>query len=137
MFELGLSSQRTEVMAIKIEVDTNPPHGAGLATTVVRRFVILQLQHHDRASLFAGKLHAILQRPFVKGRDFYDLLWYLSDPDWPAPNFVLLNNALEQSNWRGASLSENNWKQMPVAAFGKPGLDWHHKRCQPVCRARV
>ena len=81
LYELDLSPHRDETLAVKLEVDTNPPAGAGLATTVVRRHVILQLQHHDRASLLAGKLHAILQRPYLKGRDLYDLLWYLSDPD--------------------------------------------------------
>ena len=73
-FELGLSPQQNEVLAVKIEVDTNPPQGAGLSTTVVRRFVVLQLHHHDKASLLSGKLHAILQRPYTKGRDIYDLL---------------------------------------------------------------
>jgi hypothetical protein len=101
LYELGLSPHRDEVLAVKIEVDTNPPAGAGLATTVVRRHVILQLQHHDRASMLAGKLHAILQRPYAKGRDLYDLLWYLSDPTWPAPNLVLLYNALRQTGWTG------------------------------------
>lgn len=47
----------------------------------------LRLQHHDRSSLLAGKLHAIQQ-----GRDIYDLIWYLSDRSWPEPNLVLLNN---------------------------------------------
>jgi len=41
---------------------------------MVRRHVLLQLHHHDRASLLAGKLHAVLQRPYTKGRDFFDLL---------------------------------------------------------------
>jgi predicted nucleotidyltransferase component of viral defense system len=110
LFELGLSPQRNEVLAVKIEVDTNPPQGAGLATSVVRRFVVLQLHHHDKASLLSGKLHAILQRPFTKGRDVYDLLWYLSDPTWPKPNLVLLNNALAQTHWDGEKLTEDNWK---------------------------
>ena len=109
-FELGLSPHRDEVLAVKVEVDTNPPAGAVLTTTVIRRYVMLQLQHHDRASLLAGKLHAILQRPYLKGRDLYDLLWYLSDPSWPAPNLRLLNNALQQTNWRGKPLTENNWR---------------------------
>jgi hypothetical protein len=74
--------------------------------------VVLQLQHHDRASLLAGKLHALLQRPYVKGRDLYDLLWYLSDPQWPAPNLVLLNNALTQTGWTGGSLTERNWRKV-------------------------
>jgi hypothetical protein len=109
-FELGLSPHEGQVLAVKIEVDTNPPAGAGLATTVVRRHVILHLQHHDRASLLAGKLHAILQRPYLKGRDVYDLLWFLSDPEWPAPNLTMLNNALQQTGWEGPTLVEHNWR---------------------------
>jgi len=69
-------------------------------------------QHHDRASLLAGKLHAILQRPYAKGRDLYDLLWYLSDPNWPAPNMTLLNHALHQTGWDGEALTEDNWRQI-------------------------
>ena len=111
LYGLALSPHRSEVLAVKIEVDTNPPAGAGLATTVVRRHLTLQLQHHDRASLLAGKLHAILQRAYLKGRDLYDLLWYLSDPTWPPPNLTLLNNALRQTGWRGGPLSEDNWRQ--------------------------
>ena len=58
LYDLGLSAQRGET-----------PAGAGLATTVVRHFFMLQLQHHDKASLLSGKLHAILQRSYTKGRD--------------------------------------------------------------------
>jgi hypothetical protein len=111
LFEMGLSSHTNETIAVKIEVDTNPPQGAGLSTTVIRRYVILQLQHHDKSSLFAGKIHALLQRPYPKGRDIYDLLWYLSDPAWPQPNLVLLNNALAQTNWPGEKLTDGNWKE--------------------------
>ncbi len=112
LYELGLSSHREEIAAIKIEVDTNPPRGAVLTTTIIRRYVTLQLQHHDKASLLAGKLHAILQRPHLKGRDIYDLFWYLSDPAWPSPNLVLLNNALRQTHWPGPELKESNWRAL-------------------------
>jgi len=118
LFELGLSPNVTEVLAVKLEVDTNPPRGAGLEVTVVRRFVVLQLQHHDRASLLAGKLHAILQRPYAKGRDMYDLLWYLGDAQWPQPNLVLLNNALKQTGWAGGLLTGENWKNHLRARLG-------------------
>jgi hypothetical protein len=110
LYELGLSQHSRQVFTIKLEVDTNPPAGAVLDTTVVRRHALLRLQHHNRASLFAGKLHAVLQRPFLKGRDVYDLIWYLSDPDWPAPNLVLLNNALRQTGWKGRALTEGSWR---------------------------
>lgn len=110
LYELNLSPHSSEVFAVKIEIDTNPPAGAVLVTSIVRRHSTLQLQHHDRASLLAGKLHAILQRPYSKGRDLYDLLWYLSDPDWPAPNLVLLNNTLQQTGWTGELMTGENWR---------------------------
>ena len=122
LHELGLSPHRTETLAIKIEVDTRPPNGAALATTVVRRHATLQLQHHDRASLLAGKAHAVLQRGYTKGRDLYDLQWYLSDPAWPAPNLAMLNNALAQSGWEGPELDGNNWSA--VLEQRLQAMDW-------------
>ena len=112
LHELGLSPHRDQVLSVKIEVDTNPPSGAVLATTVVRRHVTLHLQHHDRASLLAGKLHAILQRRYAKGRDIYELFWYLSDPDWPEPNLTLLNSALRQTGWTAVDLTMHNWREV-------------------------
>ena len=110
LYELGLSGHTTEVLAIKIEVDTNPPPGAIVTTTALQRHVRLNLQHHDRASLLAGKLHAILQRAYPKGRDIYDLWWYLSQPDWPEPNLSQLESALAQSGWTGPALTRENWR---------------------------
>jgi hypothetical protein len=111
LFEMGVSPHRDEALAVKIEVDTRPPKGAVLATTLVRNHVLLNLQHHDRASLLAGKLHALLQRPYLKGRDLYDLIWYLSDRSWPQPNLSLLNNALSQTGWEGPRLTKANWRE--------------------------
>jgi hypothetical protein len=110
-FELGLSPHKDEVLAVKIEVDTRPPQGAGLETTLIRRHVLLNLHHHNKASLLAGKLHALLQRPYLKGRDLYDLIWYLSDPDWSAPNLILLNNALTQTGWTGPLVTPESWRE--------------------------
>jgi len=110
LYELGLSPHQEEVLAIKLEVDTNPPPGAVTTTTLVRRYLTLQLQHHDKASLLAGKLHAILQRPYAKGRDLYDLLWYLSDPSWPSPNLLMLNHALNQTGWNDTPLTSETWR---------------------------
>jgi hypothetical protein len=111
LFDLGLSPHRDEVLAVKLEVDTNPPAGARLTTSLVRRHVLLNVQHHDQSSLLAGKLHAILQRPYLKGRDLYDMMWYLSDREWPDPNLDLLNNALQQTDWAGEPLSSKNWRE--------------------------
>ncbi len=122
LYELGLTPHANEILSIKVEVDTRPPAGAGLATTVVRRHVTLRLQHHDPSSLLAGKLHAILQRSYLKGRDVYDLIWYLSDPSWPPPNLVMLNNALVQTGWTGEELKEERWREAVRARV--QGIEW-------------
>lgn len=120
--ELGFSPHASQRLRIRIEVDTRPPKGAGLTTTIVRRHALLNLQHHDRASLLSGKLHAVLQREWTKGRDLFDLFWYLSDHTWPEPNFPLLNNALRQTGWEGSLLEEETWK--PLIRDHVATLDW-------------
>ena len=122
LYEIGLSPHAGEVLAVKVEVDTNPPAGATTDTTLVRRHETLRLFHHDRASLLAGKLHAVLQRPYTKGRDLHDLVWYLSDPEWPPPNLALLNAALRQTNWAGMEMAPQNWRQAVAERLGR--LDW-------------
>jgi predicted nucleotidyltransferase component of viral defense system len=123
LYELNLSSQANEALSVKIEVDTHPPEGAGLEIDLVRRYIPLRLQHHDRASLLSGKLHAILQRDYAKGRDLYDLMWYLSDPDWPEPNLVLLGNALIQTHWAGPVPDHDNWRGIIYERL--KSLDWN------------
>ena len=114
LYELDLSPHRSEVISIKVEIDTNPPVGAGLETSIIRKHCLLNLQHYDKSSLLAGKLHAVLSRKYTKGRDIYDLLWYLSDTTWPAPNIVLLNNALKQTTKSCVQFTADDW-QLHVA----------------------
>ena len=137
LYEIGLSPHPDHALAVKIDVDTDPPDGAVARTSLVRRHVSLRLWHHDRASLLAGKIHAVLRRPFAKGRDVYDLAWYLSDPRWPSPNLRLLSSALRRgvestgdeppspaSAWREAvarRLSVSSWDQL--AADARPFLE--------------
>jgi predicted nucleotidyltransferase component of viral defense system len=121
-YELKFSVQSNEALSVKIEVDTRPPLGAGLEITLVRRYITLRLQHHDRPSLLAGKLHAIIQRGYAKGRDLYDLLWYLSDPNWPQPNLLLLANALAQTGWQGSLPTPENWRDLIYERL--KALDW-------------
>ncbi len=123
LYAIGLSPHPEQALVIKIEVDTNPPAGATTDTTLVRRHETLRLFHHDRASLLAGKLHAVLQRPYTKGRDLYDLVWYLSDPAWPPPNLALLNAALGQTGRRGAELTPQDWRHAVADRLAR--LDWN------------
>jgi predicted nucleotidyltransferase component of viral defense system len=121
--QLGISPHESEILAIKLEIDTNPPANAILDTTFVENHVPVHLQHHDRGSLLAGKLHAILQRDYVKGRDWYDLYWYLSQKQSPAPNFDMLNSALAQSGWHKDIITSENWPGFISERLAQ--LDWN------------
>jgi hypothetical protein len=121
-YELELSPHESEVLAVKIEIDTNPPEGGTTTTTIIRRNILLNLFHHDKQSLLAGKLHAILSRRYLKGRDIYDLLWYLSDPAWPEPNLIFLNNALRQTHWKGPEVTAENWPSVLLDRLA--AIDW-------------
>jgi hypothetical protein len=126
LMELDCSPHASETLTIKCEVDTNPPAGAKTETTITRRFVTVNLKHYDKPSLLAGKLHAILARSYTKGRDIYDLIWYLSSPSWPEPNIVLMNSALEQTGWNGPAITESNWRR--IMATKLEGIDWDKAR---------
>ena len=95
LFPLGLSAQKSQILSIKLEIDSNPPGGYQTESTLIQNHFLLNVFHFDKPSLFAGKLHAILCRPYAKGRDLYDLIWFLGQPI--TPNYTLLSNAYEQT----------------------------------------
>lgn len=123
LHELGLSPHPSQILSIKVEVDTNPPAGAVLETTLVRRLgITLNLTHHDKASLLAGKVHALFSRSYTKGRDLYDLIWYLADTEWPAPNMDLLAAALAQTGWTGPVPTAETWRSVLSERLGS--VNW-------------
>ena len=65
---------------IRFELDTDPPPLASYEVLTLLTPIPFQVRLFDLSCLFAGKLHAILCRNWksrVKGRDFYDFVWYL------------------------------------------------------------
>lgn len=125
-YEAGLSNHEDEKLRIKLEVDTNPPADFGVDTTPINRFFPYVVHHHDRPSFIAGKLHAVLQRNWTKGRDFYDLWFYLTRWDDVQPNIQYLRNALEQTDYEGESVTADNWKQLTARRIKE--LDWEEVR---------
>lgn len=106
--ELGISPHQSQKLSIKLEIDTNPPKGWKLASTIISKIYTFNIVHYDLPSLYAGKLHACFYRKFTKGRDFYDFVWYLGKR--VKPNFTLLNNAIAQTQRRNPGISESNFK---------------------------
>lgn len=65
---------------IKIEVDRIPPLGFTTEEKLLIRPFSFYVKCFNLPSLFAGKMHALLFRKWqnrVKGRDWYDLEWYI------------------------------------------------------------
>jgi len=83
-------------LLIKLEIDTNPSAGATFESKLCEFPTDFYVLCHDLNSMFAGKLHAVLKRKYIKGRDWYDLLVYLTRR--VQPNYSLLKNALLQSD---------------------------------------
>lgn len=66
---------------IKLEIDTDPPiFDMPIETKLVKNPVPFYITTMRIIDLFAGKMHAVLCRAWrnrVKGRDWYDLIWYI------------------------------------------------------------
>ena len=101
LHDAGLAGRAAQKLAIKLDIDTRPPAGARCERRVITRHVTFLIQHYDVSSLLAGKLHAAITRKYAKGRDWYDLLWYLSQRPPVAPNLELLQHALDQTKRTG------------------------------------
>jgi hypothetical protein len=94
-----------QVLKIKLEVDTHPPGGFETESRVVLLPVPFAVRVYSLPDLFAGKMHALLCRKWktrVKGRDWYDLVWYLGHH--PRLRLSHLEMRLRQSgDWAGAA----------------------------------
>ncbi|MCH7227221.1 nucleotidyl transferase AbiEii/AbiGii toxin family protein [Haloferula sp. A504] len=112
---------KNQTLRIKLEMDLQPPPHA---TTEVRTQLLpspYQVTVYDLGSLFAGKLHAVLCRGWkqrVKGRDFYDLVWYASRK--VQPNLKHLDARMRQSgHWDGALIDGETLRRLLLQRFEK------------------
>ncbi len=74
-------THKNAILKIKLEVDTNPPPDFVINVEQHFRPIPFSIKTFNIESLFAGKVHACLcrsERVNIKGRDWYDFLWYIS-----------------------------------------------------------
>lgn len=89
---------KNSVLKIKLEVDTNTPANFVTETKYIFSPIQFAVRSYDLPSLFAGKMHALLFRKWkkrVKGRDWYDFVWYVSK--YPELNLLHLEKRMKQS----------------------------------------
>ncbi|MBL1277772.1 MAG: nucleotidyl transferase AbiEii/AbiGii toxin family protein [Ectothiorhodospiraceae bacterium] len=96
-------------LTLKLEIDCNPPTGSDFDYSYLDFPVDFEVCHQDVSSNFALKIHAILCRKYLKGRDWYDFSWYIAQG--VRPNLLLLENALIQYGpWQEENLNiDQNW----------------------------
>jgi len=116
VLELTHQRQRSDPQKIlvKLEIDTNPPAGAQYESKMVRFPFPYSIQAHDLDSLCAGKCLAMLCRQYIKGRDWFDFLWYISQGI--NPNLDLLTSGLNQNGpWQGQEITATTtWLQQAL-----------------------
>ncbi len=70
---------RDQMIKVRLEVDKENPPGSKRIKKLVKMPVPFMVSTLSESSLFAGKLHALIARRYadrVKGRDYYDFLFY-------------------------------------------------------------
>lgn len=80
VFDVSFQTDRS--IKIKIEVDTRPPIKFQTEQKLLLQPQIFMTRCFTLPDLFAGKMHALVYRAWknrVKGRDWYDFLWYVSN----------------------------------------------------------
>jgi hypothetical protein len=98
----GLSKLKSQKINVKLEIDTHPVklNDGDIETFFVTKFdEMFPILKHTDDTMFAGKICAILNRLYTKGRDFYDLLWYLNRKR--EINLRYLNNVFKQAGMKG------------------------------------
>lgn len=77
-----ISFQTDKSIKIKIEVDTCPPMKFQTEQKLLLQPQAFMTRCFTLPDLFAGKMHALVYRAWknrVKGRDWYDFVWYVSN----------------------------------------------------------
>lgn len=126
------SPQSKKAFKIKLEIDTNPPNGAHTEIKYLDFPFPFGIRAKNLSSSFAGKLHALLCRKYIKGRDWYDFIWYVSRKT--SVNFLLLENALRQFGpWKDQKLTANSFWLSKILSSKINSINWQ-QAAQDVSR---
>ena len=110
--QLGLK-QRASIK-IKLEVDINPPLAFETEEKLLLKPFSFYVKCFTAPNLFAGKMHALLFRKWknnVKGRDWFDLEWYIKK-GIPVQLSHFLERAIESGDWQKDTISETEFRNL-------------------------
>jgi len=119
----GISSNKT--IKIKIEIDRLPPLGFDTEEKLLIRPFSFYVNCFTMPSLFAGKLHALLFRKWksrVKGRDWYDMEWYIRK-GVPLNMHHFLQRAKETNDWQEDQITQDQITQLLIVKIESVAFD--------------
>lgn len=106
--------QNPPTIKIKLEVDREPPLGFDTEEKLLLKPFSFYVKCFTLPDLFAGKLHALLFRKWkqrVKGRDWYDLEWYIKK-GVPLHLQHFLLRAQDSGDWTPKTISQDQVIQL-------------------------
>lgn len=105
---------QTASIKIKLEVDTMPPLGFTTEEKLLLKPFSFYVKCFSISDLFAGKIHALLFRKWkdnVKGRDWYDMEWYIrKGVSLNLKHFAL--RAKDSGDWNHESINETEFREL-------------------------
>lgn len=110
----GQGLQRTAHIQIKIEVDKYPPPGFQTEEKLLTQPYSFYVKCFALPFLFAGKMHALLFRKWqnnVKGRDWYDMEWYIRK-GVPMSLSHFLRRAINSGDWNKNTLTSAEFREL-------------------------
>ncbi len=99
---------------IKLEVDREPPLGFETEERLLLKPFSFYVKCFTISDLFAGKMHALLFRKWgtnVKGRDWYDLEWYIKKGIRLNLNHFVLR-AQDSGGWKKETITEEEFREL-------------------------
>ena len=99
---------------IKLEVDREPPLGFETDERLLLKPFSFYVKCFTISDLFAGKMHALLFRKWgsnVKGRDWYDMEWYIKQGSTLNLNHFLLR-AQDSGDWEKETITNEEFREL-------------------------
>lgn len=126
-----------QIVRIKLEIDTDPPGRFTTENKYLLQPIPFSVRTYVLPDLFAGKMHALLCRRWknrVKGRDWYDLVWYCTyHPDM---HLAHLEERMRQSgHWeKEAPLDTKTFINLLLNAIGNLDIEQAKEEVLPFVR---
>jgi predicted nucleotidyltransferase component of viral defense system len=135
--EIAQTIPSGQVLKIKIEVDTDPPPGFETETRFLLQPIPFSVRTFSLPDMFAGKMHAVLCRGWrsrVKGRDWYDLVWYVANH--PQLHLAHLEQRMIQSGHlhKPESLNQETFFALMTKAIDRLDVNQARREVEPFAK---